>query len=230
MKDKDQKLLWEAYVSETTHSPENSCKDDEFYCTVDKVCKPKEDKELEEGSHSHGYNQGKGAHWKKDREKLKKSNPDLPRMRAQAKKDKGLKLTDADREALGESNSDGNWTVQSKLDDAVAGLSNNDRWSDEVDLNAGMKDLISDNSDLVGDFYKVYDVRNPDHVEAHDEIVRSLWNTYNLLDTSVREFVGETKSKKPTESPSPGSQEDYDRMDIDDPNHWQNSGAQPPGY
>ena len=107
-----------------------------------------------------------------------------------------------------------------------------DRWGDEVDLNAGMKDLISDNSDLVGDFYKVYDSRNPDHVEAHDEIVRSLWNTYNLLDQSVRQFVGETKSKQPTgeEGPTPGSQEHFDQMDVDDPNHWQNSGGRPPGY
>lgn len=162
MKDNDQKLLWEAYVSETTHSPENSCKDDEYYCSEDKVCKPK-----------------------KDKESVKKEavNPE-----------------------------------------------SGERWSDEVDLNAGMKDLISDNSDLVGDFYKVYDSRNPDHVEAHDEIVRSLWNTYNLLDQSVRQFVGETKSKKPIEGPEPGSQEDYDRMDVDDPNHWQNSGAMPPGY
>lgn len=105
-----------------------------------------------------------------------------------------------------------------------------ERWSDEVDLNARMKDLISDNSDLVGDFYRVYDSRNPDHVEAHDEIVRSLWNTYHLLDQSVKQFVGETESKTPTKEPEPGSQEHYDRMDIDDPDHWQNSGAMPPGY
>ena len=41
---KDKDLLSEAYqnVSETTHSPENSCKDDEYYCEKDKVCKKKE--------------------------------------------------------------------------------------------------------------------------------------------------------------------------------------------
>ena len=40
----DRDLLSEAYdnVSETTHSPENSCKDDEYYCEKDKVCKKKE--------------------------------------------------------------------------------------------------------------------------------------------------------------------------------------------
>jgi len=40
----DRDLLSEAYdnVSETTHSPENSCKDDEYYCDKDKVCKKKE--------------------------------------------------------------------------------------------------------------------------------------------------------------------------------------------
>lgn len=82
MKDKDQHLLWEAYVSEksktvagrtepkdklnkgdflpkkvrddindedegtveeTTHSGENSCKDGEYFCHKDKVCKPKDD-------------------------------------------------------------------------------------------------------------------------------------------------------------------------------------------
>lgn len=41
---KEKDLLSEAYqnVSETTHSPENSCKDDEYYCEKDKVCKKKE--------------------------------------------------------------------------------------------------------------------------------------------------------------------------------------------
>ena len=41
---KDRDLLSEAYTSmtETTHSPENSCKDDEYYCSEDKVCKKKE--------------------------------------------------------------------------------------------------------------------------------------------------------------------------------------------
>jgi hypothetical protein len=83
MKDQDQQLLWEAYVSEksksvagrtppkdklnkgdflpkkvrdeindeedddtveeTTHSDENSCKDGEYFCQKDKVCKPKDD-------------------------------------------------------------------------------------------------------------------------------------------------------------------------------------------
>jgi hypothetical protein len=40
-------LLSEAYASiaETTHSPENSCKDDEYYCSEDKVCKKKDVKE-----------------------------------------------------------------------------------------------------------------------------------------------------------------------------------------
>lgn len=40
-------LLSEAYASitETTHSPENSCKDDEYYCSKDKVCKKKDVKE-----------------------------------------------------------------------------------------------------------------------------------------------------------------------------------------
>jgi len=33
------------YVSETTHSPENSCLDDEYYCTKEKKCKKKEDKD-----------------------------------------------------------------------------------------------------------------------------------------------------------------------------------------
>jgi hypothetical protein len=28
-------------ITETTHSPENSCKDDEYYCEKDKVCKKK---------------------------------------------------------------------------------------------------------------------------------------------------------------------------------------------
>jgi len=45
MKDKDKGLIWEAYVSETTHSPENSCLDDEYYCTKEKKCKKKEDKD-----------------------------------------------------------------------------------------------------------------------------------------------------------------------------------------
>ena len=47
---KERDLLSEAYasLSETTHSPENSCKDDEYYCKVDKVCKPKEDKNVKE--------------------------------------------------------------------------------------------------------------------------------------------------------------------------------------
>ena len=42
---KERDLLSEAYaaVNETIHSPENSCKDDEFYCPVDKVCKKKDD-------------------------------------------------------------------------------------------------------------------------------------------------------------------------------------------
>jgi hypothetical protein len=46
---------------------------------------------ITEGSNSHGYNQGKGPdgkdapHWKEYRKKLKKSNPDLDRMRAKAK-------------------------------------------------------------------------------------------------------------------------------------------------
>ena len=42
---KERDLLSEAYeaVSETTHSPENSCKDDEYYCSKDKVCKKKAD-------------------------------------------------------------------------------------------------------------------------------------------------------------------------------------------
>lgn len=40
---KEKDLLSEAYASihETTHSPENSCKDDEYYCDKDKVCKKK---------------------------------------------------------------------------------------------------------------------------------------------------------------------------------------------
>ena len=40
---KERNLLSEAYqsVTETTHSPENSCKDDEYYCSKDKVCKKK---------------------------------------------------------------------------------------------------------------------------------------------------------------------------------------------
>ena len=91
MKDQDQHLLWEAYLSEkkaakdydgdgkvessedeykgskdkaikkamgkededtveeTTHSGENSCKDDEYFCQKDKVCKPKKDDVHEEG-------------------------------------------------------------------------------------------------------------------------------------------------------------------------------------
>ena len=48
MKDTDRGLIWEAYVSETTHSPENSCLDDEYYCTKEKKCKKKEDKERKE--------------------------------------------------------------------------------------------------------------------------------------------------------------------------------------
>lgn len=42
---KERDLLSEAYASinETTHSPENSCKDDEYYCSKDKVCKKKDD-------------------------------------------------------------------------------------------------------------------------------------------------------------------------------------------
>lgn len=41
---KERDLLSEAYdsIAETTHSPENSCKDDEYYCDKDKVCKKKE--------------------------------------------------------------------------------------------------------------------------------------------------------------------------------------------
>ena len=44
---KERDLLSEAYASinETTHSPENSCKDDEYYCSKDKVCKKKDVKE-----------------------------------------------------------------------------------------------------------------------------------------------------------------------------------------
>ena len=97
MKDRDQQLLWEAYVSEkhhdkkdhdkkdhdekdhdkkkgkyddgdgktercdfvpceedtdtveeTTHSGENSCKDDEYFCHEDKVCKPKHERDNHE--------------------------------------------------------------------------------------------------------------------------------------------------------------------------------------
>ena len=42
---KERDLLSEAYasVNETIHSPENSCKDDEYYCSKDKVCKKKDD-------------------------------------------------------------------------------------------------------------------------------------------------------------------------------------------
>ena len=40
---KERDLLSEAYASinETTHSPENSCEDDEYYCDKDKECKKK---------------------------------------------------------------------------------------------------------------------------------------------------------------------------------------------
>lgn len=42
---KEWNLLEEAYgsVNETTHSGENSCKDGEYFCQKDKVCKPKGD-------------------------------------------------------------------------------------------------------------------------------------------------------------------------------------------
>lgn len=42
---KELDLLSEAYssINETVHSPENSCKDDEYYCSKDKVCKKKEE-------------------------------------------------------------------------------------------------------------------------------------------------------------------------------------------
>lgn len=50
---KEWNLLEEAYgsVNETTHSGENSCKDDEYFCQKDKVCKPKGDvqEEAEQG-------------------------------------------------------------------------------------------------------------------------------------------------------------------------------------
>ena len=47
---KEKDLLSEAYASinETTHSPENSCKDDEYYCSKDKVCKKKDESVKEE--------------------------------------------------------------------------------------------------------------------------------------------------------------------------------------
>ena len=47
---KERDLLSEAYASinETTHSPENSCKDDEYYCSKDKVCKKKDESVKEE--------------------------------------------------------------------------------------------------------------------------------------------------------------------------------------
>lgn len=47
---KEKDLLSEAYasISETTHSPENSCKDDEYYCSKDKVCKKKDESVKEE--------------------------------------------------------------------------------------------------------------------------------------------------------------------------------------
>ena len=48
---KERDLLSEAYASinETTHSKENSCKDDEYYCEKDKVCKKKVDEDIATG-------------------------------------------------------------------------------------------------------------------------------------------------------------------------------------
>ena len=49
---KERDLLSEAYasVNETTHSPENSCKDDEYYCSKDKVCKKKVEEDAVPGA------------------------------------------------------------------------------------------------------------------------------------------------------------------------------------
>ena len=71
MKDKDSKLLWESYITP-----------------------------VDEGSDSHGYNQGKGEHWNEYRKKLADSNPMLAYERAKAKREMGLKLTDEDLQAL----------------------------------------------------------------------------------------------------------------------------------
>ena len=71
MKDKDSKLLWESYVTP-----------------------------VDEGSNSHGYNQGKGAHWDEYRKELAASNPDLAYERAKTKRAMGLRLTDEDLKVL----------------------------------------------------------------------------------------------------------------------------------
>jgi hypothetical protein len=88
MKDKDDTdQIWDAYISESTHSPENSCKDDEYYCPVDKVCKPKKDKDT---------------------------------------------VTEAD--------TDGNWTVQSRLDAAAKKAGYVDDENDRPNYNQAVSD------------------------------------------------------------------------------------------
>jgi hypothetical protein len=69
---------------------------------------------------------------------------------------------------------------------------------------------------------KILDQRASDAGEAIDHL-------FGLLEDKME---AETKSKQPTgeEGPTPGSQEHFDQMDVDDPNHWQNSGGRPPGY
>ena len=109
MNNKDKKLLWEAYMSESTHSPENSCKDDEVFCNVEKKCMPKDHKMKKEvseegtGSKDHEFN---APHRKADRAKFEK-DPGFKSLQKKMQDDHDLKTHRKKRKYGGEKNDDG---------------------------------------------------------------------------------------------------------------------------
>jgi len=171
------------------------------------------DQVITEGAQSGGYNSGKDEKkWGSYRSKLKKSNPDLARQRAQTKKEKGIKLTDADKEALGD-----NKSKKFKVKEGAAEDANNARWASERLRELEPAELVEFINEAMPKFLKTN--FNP---EDYDEIKSKLYSAAELLNDPY----------------GPGGQEydagnggDVGNMPGGDDRSWQdNPGVYPPGY
>lgn len=174
MNNKDKKLLWEAYMSESIHSPENSCKDDEVFCDVEKKCMPKgeeSDKEVSEegtGSKDHEYD---APHRKADREKFSK-DPAYQQLRkrhqdkADAKKRKRNDSDDGVEETFSTNSDDDNYDTSTDLLDQLV---NAELDNGATELPVAIENLIGRLKEKLRDSYAAIPGDDIDHLRGGDD-------------------------------------------------------------
>ena len=193
-KSRDSELIWESFVSETLHSPENSVHDDED-----------------------------AEHYDKTGEIKKKED---------VKEDKKKQVAESDEE---------------EYDDLVAGdtpdKADGEGWTSEGLEELGPEELV----EFIGHSLKKFLQKNKgaDNESAYD-VRKALYNAAYTINWEIgpdEEEEEEEETSWQDRAAKAGqkfrdsggkmfdkSNAEYDAMDIDDPDHWQNSGAMPPGY